>query len=222
MASLRLYTLDQSGNSYKVRLLAALLGITLELIEVDMANDELHSPEFLAMNPRAQIPVLVVGDKTFTDSAAILVYLAGSYPDVGSTKTPSSFWSNDIAEQAAIVDWLAFATGWIHNGVSGARKVLNFPAKGFSMNDPLGPPTLETATAVGYKSLAMLQTRLCTNEWLALGRPTIADIAVFVYVALAHMGNISLDPYPAVKSWISRFKDLPGFIPMIGIDGPKH
>lgn len=157
------------------------------------------------------------GDKTFTDSAAILVYLAGSHPDPSTTKTPSSFWSNDVVEQAAIVDWLAFATSWIQTGIATARYMINF--KSVSTSDQ---PTLAKAISKGHKSLEILQTRLRPNEWLALGRPTIADVAVFGYVALAPMGNISLDPYPAVKSWISRVHHLPGFIPIDGLDDPGY
>ncbi|KAF2103515.1 thioredoxin-like protein [Rhizodiscina lignyota] len=210
MAPPKLYTRKDSGNCYKVRLLAALLGIELEFIELDrLLNDQQHSPDFLAINPRGQIPVLVHGEKTFTDSAAILVYLAGSRSDPGTTETPSSFWSNDVAEQAAIVDWLAFASSWIQTGVALARFIVIF--KGVST---LSEPALAKATTKGIKSLEILQTKLRANEWLALGRPTIADVAVFAYVALAPMGNISLDPYPAVKSWISRVRSLPGFIPI--------
>jgi glutathione S-transferase len=213
MAPPKLYTRKQSGNCYKVRLLAALLGIKLELIEVDSPNQQ-YSPEFLAINPRGQIPVLVNGDKTFTDSAAILVYLAGSHSDPGTTKMPSSFWSNDIVEQAAIVDWLAFAASWIETGITTARRyTINFNFNGVSTSNQ---QELAKATTKGHKSLEILQTRLRANEWLALERPTIADVAVFSYVALAPMGNISLDPYPAVKSWISRVRNLPGFIPIDG------
>lgn len=209
MAPPKLYTWQLSGNSYKARLLAALLGIKLELINVDYLNGEQRSPEFLAINPRGQFPVLVDGDQTFTDSAAILVYLAGAYPNLDTTKTPSSFWSNDAVEQAKIVDWLAFAGSWIQNGIATARATIKFA--GVSVNNE---QILARAITKGQKSLEILQERLSSNEWLALGRPTIADVAVFPYVELSIEGNISLDPYPAVKSWISRVRDLPGFIPI--------
>jgi len=209
----KLYTWKASGNSYKVRLLAALLDIKLELIEIDYLNDQQQSPEFLVMNARGTIPVLVNGEKTFTDSAAILVYLAGLRSDPNTNKTPSSFWSNDVVEQATIVDWLAFAASWIQTGIATARYIVNFASKGDSTSRQ---QILAMTTTKGYKSLEVLQTTLCENEWLALGRPTIADVAVFAYVALAPTGNISLDPYPAVKSWISRVRSLPGFIPIDG------
>lgn len=207
----KLYRLRTSGNSYKIRLLAALLDIKLEYVEVDFENDAQESPEFRAINPRGQMPVLVVGNKTFTDSAAILVYLAGTYPDPNATKTPSSFWSTDCVEQAAIVDWLAFATGWIQPGIAIARYTMKFECKGIA---PENHPVLEKAQAKGHKSLEILQTQLSTNQWLALERPTIADVAVFAYVHLAPVGGIDLSLYPAVEGWVNRVRALPGFYPM--------
>lgn len=58
------------------------------------------------------------------------------------------------------------------------------------------------------------------RDWLELGRPTIADVAVFPYVALAPEGQIDLTPYAHVLAWVDRVKYLPGFIGMAGIDVP--
>jgi len=213
----KLYTYKESGNCYKVRLLAALLDIQLGDVEIGFFNDEHHSPDFLAINPRGAVPALVDGDKVFTDSAAILVYLAGAYPNRGSTRAPSSYWSSDVAEQAAIVDWLAFAATWIQNGVCKARGIVSFdwPAN-------CSEQILAEAQSKGKQSLEILQHRLERNEWLTLGHPTIADVAVFVYVALAPMGDVSLEPYPAVRTWIERVRMLPGFIPIEGLDDPMY
>lgn len=123
MSNGTLYSFAESGNSYKVRLLAAVLGIDLKIEELDFLvsylvyflsmlhsrsskNDQQHSPEFLRINPRGEVPVLVDGDKTFSDSSSILVWLAGKYSQDGKTPGPSSFWSNDLYEQAQIVDWV--------------------------------------------------------------------------------------------------------------------
>jgi glutathione S-transferase len=65
--------------------------------------------------------------------------------------------------------------------------------------------------------LSIFETHLAQNEWLALGRPTIADIACMPYIALGHEGGVPLDPYPAVAAWVSRVKKLPGFIGMPAI-----
>ena len=214
----KLYTYQESGNCYKIRLLAALLNIDLEHVELDFENDQQQSDEFLAINPRGSVPTLVDGNKTFIDSSAILVYLAGMHADRGSNKTPSSYWSRDIAEQAAIMDWLAFANSWIQYGVCTARAILSFKGPYNGLGTEYTQQTLADAMTRGHKSLVILNKKLDMEEWLALGRPTIADVSVFVYVALAPMGDVSLEPYSAVRTWIARVRKLPDFIPIHGLD----
>ena len=68
----------------------------------------------------------------------------------------------------------------------------------------------------------ILDAHLEHQAWLTGAQPTIADIANFPYVALAPMGDISLSPYPAVEAWIARFKALPRFIPIDGLDDPGY
>ena len=67
--------------------------------------DQQHSPEFLKINPRGEVPTLVDGDKTFHDSSSILVWLAGKHGDHGQPG-PSSYWSADLYEQAQIINWV--------------------------------------------------------------------------------------------------------------------
>lgn len=79
---------------------------------------------------------------------------------------------------------------------------------------------LEEGAARSKYSLDVLNRQFQDRDWLTLGRPTIGDVSVFVYVALAPMGDISLKPYPNVEAWIERIKRLPGFIPIEGLDDP--
>ncbi|KIW28778.1 uncharacterized protein PV07_04652 [Cladophialophora immunda] len=213
----KLYCTPESGNCYKVRLLASLLDVQLEQVHVDFFKLQHRSPEFLAINPRGELPTLVDQGKVFNDSSAILIYLAGTNADRGSKAVPSSYWSSDVVEQASIVDWLAFTASWIHFGLCKARAIVSFnwPA---NASEEVIAETKER----GVKSLEILEKRLEKEQWLALSRPTVADVSIFVYVALAHMGDISLDPYPAVKAWVERMQGLPGFVPLDGLDKAMH
>lgn len=76
---IKLYGHEVSGNSYKVRLLLSLLNLKYEWIKVDLLNGEHKSPEFLALNPFGQVPLLVDGDTILADAQSILVYLARQY-----------------------------------------------------------------------------------------------------------------------------------------------
>lgn len=210
---MKLYTFEESGNSYKVRLLLSFLGLDYERVEVDLMTDEQHQADYLAVNPRGEVPALQDGDVLLRDSAAILVYLAG--------KHDGGWWSDQPAEQAAIVEWLAFAASWVQYGVFTARAVVSFgiPANGLP---PGYEENLEGAAIRGRRSLEILDEHLASGDWLACGRPTIADIAVFPYVALAPMGDISLEPYAEVRAWIERIKQLSGFVSIPGLDDPDY
>jgi glutathione S-transferase len=76
---------------------------------------------------------------------------------------------------------------------------------------------IDRATQKSEFILNLLEQHLTTRAWLELERPTIADVAVFPYVALARDGKINLDAYPHVLAWIDRFKQIPGYIHMAGI-----
>ena len=197
---MKLYNLDLSGNCYKVRLFAALTGIPLDLIPVNLAEREQKTAAFTVLNPFEEVPVLVDGDVTLRDSQAILVYLAGRHAD-------RSWRPDDALSQARIMEWLSVAAGEVRNGPNTARLIHKF---GYD---------LDMAEALRWTNrlLPLLEAHLATQDWFALGHPTIADCALFPYLALAPEGGIDLSPYPALLRWIDRVSALPGFVSMPGI-----
>jgi glutathione S-transferase len=211
---LTIYSHPESGNSYKVRLLLSFLDLPHRLVDVDLMTDEQHQPAYLAINPRGEVPAMTDGTLTLRDSAAILVYLASSHG-------AEPWYPQRPAAMAEITEWLAFAASWVQYGVFTARALLSFgiPANGLP---PTFQASLDEARIRGRRSLEILDAHLEHQAWLTGAQPTIADIANFPYVALAPMGDISLSPYPAVEAWIARFKALPRFIPIDGLDDPGY
>ncbi len=190
-----------SGNTHKVRLLLAALGVTYEEHLVDIMVSAHKQEGFLALNPRGQLPVLVDGDVRIHDSQAILVYLARSY-DRSKQWLPEK-----AADEARVVGWLSFAANELQNGVHAAR-----------IHHALGVPLpIERADAIAQASLALLEKHLEGRPFLELGRPTIADLACFPAVGLAPEGKISLDPFPNVRAWQARVKALPFYVAMPGL-----
>jgi glutathione S-transferase len=198
---IKLYDTELSANAYKCRLLMAMLGLDFERVEVNLAKGEHRTPEFLAINPLGQVPALVDGDESLHDSGAILVYLAAKYGD-------ENWLPRDPAGLAEVVAWLSFAANEINNGVTVAR---------FAKLS--GDPSidLELAQRRGGRSLKILDAWLNGREWLALDRPTIADIACYPYVALAGEGEVRLDGRDNVIAWIDRVQSLPGWVAMTGL-----
>ncbi|PZV08989.1 MAG: glutathione S-transferase [Leptolyngbya sp.] len=198
---IQLYGHELSGNSYKVRLFLSLLKLEFEWIKVDLMTAEQKGAEHLARNPFGQVPVLVDGDVTLPDAQAILVYLARQYG--GEAWLPS-----DALPLAQVIRWLSTAAGEVRQGPENARLYYLFGATNIN---------IERATQKAEFILTQLDKHLSTHSWLEFDRPTMADIAVFPYVALARDGKINLDAYPHVLAWIERVKQLPGYIPMAGL-----
>ena len=197
---MKLYDLDLSGNCYKVRLFAALADIALERIAVDLMGGEHKRGPFLELNPFGQIPVLDDAGHVVRDSQAILVYLANRHGD-------ERWWPKDAAGQAEIVGWLAVAAHEVSDGPGRAR-----------LADKFGYPVDKAAAeGVSARLLPLLDAHFARHDWAALGRPTIADCALFPYLALAHEGGIDVTPHGDLCRWMARVKALPGFVTMPGI-----
>ena len=197
---MKLYDLSLSGNCYKVRLLAALAGIPLDIVAVDFLAGEHKRPPLIDLNPWGEIPILEDGDVVLRDSQAILVYLARRY--AGETWLPG-----DATGMATVMQWLSTSANEIQNGPGAARLVDKF---GYKLDKA---DTLQRAARI----LPLIDAHLSRHDWLALERPTIADCAVFPYVALAPEGGVSLSDFPNIQRWITRIKALPGFVTMPGI-----
>jgi len=195
MTDLKLYDYPISGNCYKIRLLLAMLGCDYQRVPVDILKGESVTPGYLKLNPRGQIPLLVDGETVIWDSMAILVYLARRYGD--ETWLPS-----DVLGETRVMQWLAVSENELLYGLARARAVKRLKR----------PFNLEQCQMEGRTGLAVLESRLGDNDWLAAGHVTIADIACYPYVLLAPEGEVSLESYPAVCAWLERTKGLPGWI----------
>ncbi|HKJ50017.1 MAG TPA: glutathione S-transferase family protein [Gammaproteobacteria bacterium] len=200
---MKLYDLARSGNCYKIRLFLSILGLDYELIPVDANAGELRTPEFLAVNPNGLVPVLIDGDTTVYDSAAILAYLA-------LTRGAEDWFSTEPLRLARILRWLTFEQAEGRYGLARAR------AMALSLRTPLAESgTLEESRGIAETALKTLEQRLSEHDWLAGdGLPTIADIACYPYTALIPDAGISLDAYAAIGRWMEAIRGLPGYIPL--------
>jgi len=199
---IKLYGHELSGNSYKVQLFLSVLGIEHQYVRVDLMKGEHKQPEFLAINPFGQVPILVDDELVIQDAQAILTYLARRYGD-------ENWLPTDAESLSRIMRWLSTTTGEVRQGPENARLYYLFGVTNIN---------IERATTKAHQILKLLNEHLEKHTWLEFEHPTIADIAVFPYVALAADGKIPLEDYPEVVAWINRVKTLPGFVGMAGIN----
>jgi len=195
---IKFYTFAVSGHSHRVELLLSMLGLPFERIEVDLRAREHKSPAFLGRNPFGQVPTIEDGDVALGDSNSILVYLAKRYD------TSGRWLPEDPAGAARVQRWFSVAAGELFNGPTAARGYTLF------RNKPVPPEAIDTAGRL----FGLLEQHLAAQPFLAGASPTLADIAIYSYTALANEGRISLEPYPNVRAWLARFEALPGFVPV--------
>jgi glutathione S-transferase len=194
---MKLYYHPLSGHSHRARLFLSLLGIEHQLIEVDLAAAAHKSADFLKLNRFGQVPVLVDGDITISDSNAILVYLA--------RKSGKTAWLPQTpALEAAVQRWLSVAAGEIAFGPAAARLITVFGAK-YNADETIGR---------AHHILKLIDEELAARAFIVQPDPTIADVALYSYTAHAPEGGISLQPYPAIRAWLARIEALPGFVDM--------
>lgn len=194
---IRLYSFPLSGHAHRVRLLLSMLALPHQVIDVDLPAGQHKQPDFLALNPRGQVPVIVDGDVVLYDSTAILVYLARRYG--GEQWLPG-----DAVGAARVQQFLSLAAGEIFEGPNRVRLVKLFKRE------------LDYALAVQKTEavLALLEAHLADHVFLAAAHVTIADLACYSYIAHVQEGGVALAPYPRVRDWLTRIEALPGFVAM--------
>lgn len=201
-APLILHEYPASGNCYKIRLTAALLGIALERRGYDILAGETRTPAFLTqVNANGRIPVLQVGDRFLPESNAACFYLAeGSrlVPDDAFARADMLHWMfweqyNHEPNIATLRFWLAFVG---QERLSEAQRA-----------------QIEGKRQSGEAALALMNRHLAMNAWFLGGRISLADIALCAYTQVAEEGGaFELAKYPNVVAWLARLEGEPGYI----------
>ncbi|NKB21689.1 MAG: glutathione S-transferase family protein [Alphaproteobacteria bacterium] len=193
-----LYDDPISGNGYKVRLLLAQLDFSYELVELDILNQETHTPDFLAKNANGKIPTIELDDgRCLSESNAILFYFAQG----------SRYWPGEKFDQADVMRWMCFEQYSHEPYVAVARFLHHLP-------EAPDPEVIAEKHAKGYVALDVMEQHLGENDFFAAGQYSIADIALYAYTHVAEEGKFDLTSYSNISKWLDRVSEQPGFVPM--------
>ena len=205
--TLTLYSMPSSGNSYKVRLLLALMG--RDYVHVGLENDsgplkKAHSDGTL---PLGKLPVLELEDGTrLPESNAILCYLADG----------TDWFPDGRLERARVLGWLFFEQNR-HEPVIAVRAALREYA---SRAHLATPDRMADLLSQGHLVLRIMDDHLSSRDWLVGDAPSVADISLFAYTySAADRGGFDMDRFPAINTWISRVSALPGYVGLDDIPG---
>jgi len=182
-----------SGNCYKIRLIAAHVGVPLERRQYDILKGETRTPEFLSrVSANGRIPVLQVGDRLLPESNAAAFYLAD-----GSPLVPEERFA-----RADMLHWL-FWEQYNHEPniatVRFWRTLVGEPRL-----SELQRATLPAKLAAGEAALALMDAHLAKQPYLVGGRLTLADIVLYAYTHVAGEGGFDLAPFAHVRAWLAR------------------
>jgi glutathione S-transferase len=201
--SLVLHEYAASGNCYKVRLTAAMVGVHLDRREYDIMKGETRTPDFLAkVNANGRIPVLQVGDRFIPESNAATYFIAE-----GSHLIPT-----DPFDHADMLRWMFFEQYNHEPNIA----TLRFWMKWIGLDNlsdlqRLQMPGKRTA---GNAALKLMDEHLNGREWFVGNHMTLADICLFAYTHVAGDADFDLTRYPHVLEWVERIKGQPHFIAM--------
>ena len=197
---MKLYGFPPSPNTWKVRAVAAHLGIPLELEFVDLAKGASRTPDYLAINPTGRTPTLIDGDLKLWESTAIMQYLA--------SQKPNSLWPDNARARADIARWQSWQLAhWSKEGCEPlifnrlVKKLLN-----------LGAPD-EAAVAKGnesfHKEAKVLDAHLAKEPYLVGKELTLADLSVAAPLFYTKEADLPVGPYARLQEWFGRISALP-------------
>lgn len=196
--TLQIYGNFGSGNCLKVKYIAEATGTPYVLHQIGLRTGETKTPEFLAMNPAGEMPVVVLDDgRPLAQSNAILRYLARG----------SRFIPADPYAAAKVDEWLFWEQYSHEPTVAVARARVVYDRQAVADLDP-------TLVAKANKALDRLEEALTGRTFLVGETMTIADIALLAYTRQAPEGGFDLSGRPALLRWIAACEQelgLPAF-----------
>ncbi len=177
-----------SGNCLKVKWTADHLGIPYRWLQTEVREGASRTPEFLALHPAGQVPVVVLEDgRALAQSNAIILHLGE-----GSALIPT-----DAYQRARMLEWMFWEQNSHEPYIAVARRLRFVEGRPAEAVDP----GLMTR---GYAALARLEQGLASSPFLAGEAVSLADVALVAYTRVAHEGGFDLNAYPAVKAWVAR------------------
>lgn len=189
----KLYGMGESGNVYKAALTMTLCGIDYETVWVDFFNGAARTPEFKALNPMAEVPVLEVDGRVMTQSGVMQIWAAeraGRY----------------MGDRDETLRWLFFDNHKVSSQAGPARFMANFL-----------PPEKRNMDVIRWvqgrlnAALDTMESELARRDWLAGPEATIADFACCSYLYYPEPFGFDRAARPAISAWLDRIAALPGW-----------
>jgi len=196
--SLKLY-FAPGACSFVPHAMLELANVEFEPSMVKLHKGEQRAPEYLALNPRGQVPVLVDGDEVVTQIVAILLYLDEKLPMAGILP-PAGL------ERARALQVLA----WMNNTVHPTFTHVFMPQK--FTDDEAAQKAIRDFGAARYRELLGEIEALAAKAapWMVGARPGALDAYALTLLRWGGYAGINPADFPATWELVQRFAELPG------------
>ncbi|MEM9221580.1 MAG: glutathione S-transferase family protein [Pseudomonadota bacterium] len=193
---LKLLGRKTSGNVQKIIFLLEEAGIEYEREDYGRQFENTQTPEYLVLNPTAKVPTLKDGDVTIWESHSILRYLA-------ETKAPL-LTGIDAAERSEVERWMDFLLATINSGYVTAFK-------GAKLDPAERPAGFDAEVAGLHAGMAIISNHLDGKDTVALGKLTIADIALAPIMGRCLNFPLERPAMPGLEAWFAKIAERPAF-----------
>jgi len=199
---MKLHNSGHSSTAKRARVMCAEVGEPCECVNVDFVQGDHKKPEFLAKNPNGKVPVMEDGGYVLWESPAMLVYLAGKYPE-------KNMLPNDNKGRTEALRWMFWNASHFESAVS--RVAMETLIKPTMMKQAGDAAAAAAATADVHRFAPVLNGQLEGKQWVVGATFGIADIALATTVELAQMAGVKLDAYPHITAWFNRVTARPSW-----------
>ena len=193
----QLYCFGESGNAYKCALALTLAEMDWKPVFVDFFNGATRTPEFRQINEMGEIPVLVDGDTTLSQSGVILDYISSKTGKLGG---------RSAAERRDVLRWLFWDNHKLSTQIGTTRFLMNFLPEAKRPEGVI--PFLQGRLKASY---TVLNDHLSSNQWMVGDGLTIADLSCAGYLYYPEPFGFSRADWPHIDAWLDRLAATPGW-----------
>ncbi len=193
----KLYCFGESGSAYKAALALTLADMEWEPVFVDFFNGEARSPAYKAINEMGEVPVLVDGDTTLSQSGVILDYISSKTGKLGG---------RSAAERREVLRWMFWDNHKLSGTIGSTRFLMNFlpEEKRPTGVIPFNQGRLKAAYTV-------LNDHLANRKWVAGEAITVADLSCCGYLYYPEPFGFARTDWPHIDRWLDAIAAQPGW-----------
>jgi len=195
--TLTLYAYNFTSRAERVIWCLAELGLDYELIRLDPFKGDIFKPEFLELNPNAKVPVLVHGEKIYTESLAIMEYLNGLVADV--QLVPEG--GDDQSRYRHLIYYMATEIEtylWICDQANRLKDIYPWPEG-----------TTEVALKRVGRNIKTVFQKVLENDFAAGKNFSIADI--YAWQLMGWAGGYGIELPDDIQAYMNRMMEREGF-----------